>query len=310
MIIENIYPKFCRASLKMMAGFQPDEISRLICLFFSSKRIEKYKSLEIEPNKGLLLSGGKGIGKTINFQILCRVVVENTSYYPKMISVKEIQSNYKSNQENGKGEQYLQTLIDTEFLVIDDLGSEETHLNDFGTKKNLIADIIYQRYILFQRGKCITYATTNLLHTHFEQIYDPRLIDRMKEMFVFQIALGESKRTNPVKVLPKKEPEQELTPYEKRTIYLEWYQSSCDNYITDIKDVAWNVMLKNHKVSDLQLDRFDVKEQAFKICEREKMKQDITKALIPDEIDVSKVSKWLLIKEIIKDVDFKTIEIL
>ena len=310
MIIENIYPKFCRTSLKIMSGFQPDEISKLICLFFSSQRANKWKSVEIEPNKGLILSGGKGIGKTINFQIMCRVIAENTSFYPKMISVKEIQSNYKVNQEQGKGEQYIQSLVDVEFLVIDDLGTEETQLNDFGTKKNLIADILYQRYIGFQRGKSFTYATTNLLHTHLEQIYDPRLIDRMKEMFVFQIVSGESKRTNPVKVVQQTEPEKQYTDYEKRLIYLEWYQSSCENYIKDIKDIAWNVMLKNKKVSDLQIERYDIKEMAYKICEREKLKTDITKTVIPDEIDILKVSKWLLIKEVIREINLKEIEIL
>lgn len=310
MIIENIYQKFEKTSQKIMSGFIPDSVSAIICLFFSPQRANKWKSLEIEPSKGLILSGGKGIGKTINFQIICRIVAENTGYYPKMISVKEIQSNYKVNQEQGKGEQYIQSLIEIPFLVIDDLGTEETQLNDYGTKKNLIADIIYQRYIGFQRGKLFTYATTNLLHNHLEVIYDPRLIDRMKEMFVFQILNGESKRTNPVKVVKPLDVEKTYTDYEKRLIYLEWYKSNCENYIKDIKDIAWNVMIKNQKISDLQIERYDIKEMAYKICEREKLKNDLTKIAIPDEIDIIKVSKWLLIKDVIKEVNLKEIEIL
>lgn len=313
MQVKNIFKKFAQTSLKIKAGFQIDEISRVVILFFSDKRVQRWKSLENQPNKGFILSGAKGVGKTLNFQILCRVIADNTSIQPLLISVKEIQSRYRLQQEQGKGEEFLQYLVNKEFLVIDDLGNEEIQMNDYGTKKNLVAEILYQRYPLFQRELVYTYATTNLLNTHLEKLYDPRLIDRMKEMFVFHIVTEtESKRTNPVEYKPveiRKEPE--LTPYEKRLIYLEWYKEQSQlGYCIDIKDITWQVLLKNKKVNELMLDRFDVKAEATKMCEREKMKTDITKAILVDEIDVIKASKYLLMKDIIKQIDFKTIEIL
>lgn len=313
MEINNIYKKFAQASLKIMPGFKIDSISNVVILFFSRHRADQWKSLVTEPNKGLILCGAKGIGKTVNFRILCRVITENTQYIAKLISVKEIQSQYRLNQEAGKGEEYLQTLINTPFLVIDDLGNEETQLNDFGTKKNLIAEILFQRYILFQRGKYWTYATTNLKHTHLEQIYDPRLIDRMKEMFVFHIVSeSQSKRTNPVKEVQQvSEPLPQKTEQEKRIEYLEWYKSNCkEGYITDFKDITWSVLLKNKIVDSVMLRRFDIKEQAQKICEKEKLKKDLMKAVLIDEVDVEKVSKYLLMKDIIQTVDFNKIEVI
>jgi hypothetical protein len=70
------------------------------------------------------------------------------------------------------------------------------------------------------------------------------------------------------------------------------------------------VLLKNKKVDELMLRRFDIKEQATKICEKEKLKKDLTKSILADEIDVEKVSKYLLMKDIIQTLDFNQLEVL
>lgn len=96
-----------------------------------------------------------------------------------------------------------------------------------------------------------------------------------------------------------------------RIAYLEWYKKECVNgYLTDFKDIAWTVLLKNKKVDGLMLRRFDIVEQATKICEKEKLKKDLTKSILADEIDVEKVSKYMLMKDIIQTLDFNQLELL
>ncbi len=99
--------------------------------------------------------------------------------------------------------------------------------------------------------------------------------------------------------------------YLNRLTYLEYYQKECLNgYLTDFRDIAWAVLVKNNKIDVSLLERIDIKENAFKICEKEKMKNDLTRSIVVDEIDLEKVSKYLLIKDAIQTVDFKQIEIL
>lgn len=170
-------------------GFKPDYVSQYYVQYFSDKRIQFYKSLQQNPNKGLLVMGGKGIGKTINFFVY-RKIKHRFSFQPfKIVSAKEIET-----QVRIQGESFLSELIECPELVIDDIGTESQTFKDYGTDRNLIHDILMQRYVRFQRGECVTHGTTNLNLELLTKFYDARLIDRMKEMFILQIIKGESKR--------------------------------------------------------------------------------------------------------------------
>lgn len=174
---------------RFIKTFKPDVISGVVVNFFSNERGVHHPSLNTMPNKGLMLMGSKGIGKTINFLIYQRIQARYGELGMRIVSAKQIETNVKI-----RGEQYIQDLIDCKELMIDDIGTESQTFKDFGTDRNLIHDILMQRYISFQRGETITHATTNLNVDLLKKFYDARLIDRMKEMFILKIVTGESKR--------------------------------------------------------------------------------------------------------------------
>ena len=138
-------------------------------------------------NKGLLIMGAKGIGKTINFIVYRSIQAKLNGIGLRIINVKQLETQFKI-----QGEAYIQELIDCDELLLDDIGSEPRSIKDFGTDRNLVNDILIQRYNRFQRGSCITHATTNLNVQMLTEHYDTRLIDRMKEMFILKKITSET----------------------------------------------------------------------------------------------------------------------
>jgi len=179
--INYLAKEWLNIGVKIKPQFQPDTISSIMVKFFCSERETHFPSLKIEPLKGLMLMGFVGVGKTLNFTIYRSIQAKVDGIGMRIISSKQIETQFKQ-----EGEIFIQSLIDADELLIDDLGSESKSIKDYGNDRNLIADILVQRYIRFQRNECITHATTNLNVELLINHYDVRLIDRMKEMFVLK----------------------------------------------------------------------------------------------------------------------------
>lgn len=179
--INYLAKEWLNIGVKIKPQFQPDTISSIMVKFFCSERETHYPSLKIEPLKGLMLMGFVGVGKTLNFTIYRSIQAKVDGIGMRIISSKQIETQFKQ-----EGEIFIQSLIDADELLIDDLGSESKSIKDYGNDRNLISDILVQRYIRFQRNECITHATTNLNVELLTNHYDVRLIDRMKEMFVLK----------------------------------------------------------------------------------------------------------------------------
>jgi len=186
--INYLAKEFLNIGVKLKPQFKPDTITEVLVKFFCSQREEHFPSLKIQPNKGLILMGFVGVGKTLNFAIYRSIQAKVDGIGMRIISSKEIETQFKQ-----EGEIFIQSLIDADELMIDDLGAESKSIKDFGNDRNLISDILIQRYIRFQRNECITHATTNLNVELLTQHYDARLIDRMKEMFVLKKINTETK---------------------------------------------------------------------------------------------------------------------
>lgn len=76
-------------------------------------------------------------------------------------------------------------------LFIDDVGTEQVEINNFGTKELPIYEIFNRRYL---DRRFLMFITTNLKPSQMEERYGDRVRDRIKEMFnVIQIK-GESRR--------------------------------------------------------------------------------------------------------------------
>ena len=68
-------------------------------------------------------------------------------------------------------------------IYFDDLGLEEVNAKMFGNSANVMGEILLDRYESFKRKRVLTFASSNLTATQFEEVYGARMRDRMKEMF-------------------------------------------------------------------------------------------------------------------------------
>ncbi len=114
----------------------------------------------------------------------CRLARPNSAVYRdppfysswRIVAAKEIVSAY---QEGGSGA--LRQFIESDSLLIDDLGVEESRANHYGTQCNVIESVIMMRYNY--RDTRLTHVTTNLDDTEILANYGERVYDRVREMF-------------------------------------------------------------------------------------------------------------------------------
>lgn len=156
---------------------------------FDKTSKEMYPRLFGQTSKGVCFSGSKGIGKTLNLDIFCRLNTELNQVKTEAWEVTELETQYKAS-----GAVLLDQLGKIPALVINDCGVESKAFIDFGTPRNLIADLLLLRYRAFQQFKYKTYISSNMNWENLKTHYGPRLADRMKEMFIPMELKGESKR--------------------------------------------------------------------------------------------------------------------
>lgn len=135
-------------------------------------------------NKGLLLFGGVGIGKTTLMHFFKR----NPRASYKVVSCRDIESDFSSEGEKSvRICSYNIAIPENEFLqteigyCFDDLGTE-ANAKFYGKEKNVMAEILLNRYDNRLSFK-FTHLTTNLSHDEVKEQYGLRAYDRFKEMF-------------------------------------------------------------------------------------------------------------------------------
>ena len=137
---------------------------------------QKCQEHKIDLNKGILLIGPVGSGKTSLMNIL-RIFLFRDEYY-QIKSARDIAFEY---QKEGVetihkyGKQH-------KTLCIDDLGIEN-NTKFYGNECNTIAEILLQRYELLTNHKIKTHATTNLNANELEELYGNRVRSRLRSMF-------------------------------------------------------------------------------------------------------------------------------
>lgn len=143
---------------------------------------ENAERLNIQLNKGILLSGPVGCGKTSLMNILRFFPPIDSRYVMKScrdVSFEFIQEGYeviirysRNSFNHDKPRVYC----------FDDLGTEN-NLKYFGNECNVLAEILLSRYDFFVSIGMITHITTNLNSTEIEDLYGIRVRSRMREMF-------------------------------------------------------------------------------------------------------------------------------
>lgn len=163
-------------------------IYKLLVYFLRDE--EEAKRLGLELNKGILLTGPIGCGKTSLMNLMRFVPPPERNHIMKPcrdVSFEFIQEGYeviwrysRMSFNNGHPKIYC----------FDDLGTEQ-NLKYFGNECNVLGEILLSRYEYFISQKMVTHVTTNLSANEIENIYGNRLRSRLREMMNL-ISFGKS----------------------------------------------------------------------------------------------------------------------
>ena len=163
-ILETDYPII----YKLIAYFLKDEVT---CFQYN-----------INLNKGILLSGPIGCGKTSIMNIMKYLTPTEHKFFVKPcrdISFEFIQDGYQIIHKYSKGKLYE---YEPKTICFDDLGTE-SNLKYYGNECNVMAEILLSRYDVYIAKRIQTHITTNLSASEIETQYGTRVRSRMRELF-------------------------------------------------------------------------------------------------------------------------------
>lgn len=171
---------YLEAKGKLLFGrdFKIYEEDREVLFKLSNYAIRDFGScrkMGLNPDKGILLSGPVGCGKT-SLMKLIRYITPHFRPY-EIIPSRNITFGF-----NHIGFSIIEDYGNGRFYCFDDLGVEPEGRH-FGKDCNVMGEILLSRYDLFMETGIRTHATTNLNAQELEERYGHRVRSRMRELF-------------------------------------------------------------------------------------------------------------------------------
>jgi len=163
--------------------------------FIKDVQFNEYGLVKNLPSldKGLLIYGSNGVGKSLLFEILHKVGKElitkancNDVWFSCISAGSFVDEYMRAAQDKDNSEVFDLKNFYHGQLYIDDLGFEKKAFN----KNELLGEILFER----NRKKAKTFATTNLKPSQITDRYGDRIGDRLPEMFNIINWNGESFR--------------------------------------------------------------------------------------------------------------------
>lgn len=129
----------------------------------------------LDRNKGLMIRGSFGVGKTIILKIIQKMLQHDKkfAYNP----ANDVVAKY-----NIGGDEAIAVYKQKKERLFDDFGAEEIGKH-FGNNVEVFQKIIYSRYDLLKYQHIRTHLTTNLSNEQIAEKYGERAYDRLKDMF-------------------------------------------------------------------------------------------------------------------------------
>ena len=153
----------------------------MLCYFLQDELAAQ--QLNIDLQKGVLLSGPVGCGKTTLINLMKFFIQkDNQKFITKScrdISFEFIQDGFEVIHRYSKFPSFGGAWGGC--FCFDDLGTESS-LKYYGNECNVMAEILLTRYDLFVSNKLITHFTTNLSASEIEGMYGNRIRSRLREM--------------------------------------------------------------------------------------------------------------------------------
>ena len=151
-------------------------IVRKLCHYFI-KDLENCKKHDIDPEKGILLSGPVGCGKTTLMKLLRHFAPTQRPY--EIIPCRNITFSF-----NHLGFKTIEDYGNTKSFCFDDLGIEHPG-RFYGKDLNVMGEVLLSSHELYiqSKHKIKTHATTNLSADELEKQYGNRVRSRMRELF-------------------------------------------------------------------------------------------------------------------------------
>lgn len=137
--------------------------------------VESCEKAGIDINKGILLSGPVGCGKTSLVKLLRHIVPHQRPY--EVIPSRNITFAF-----NHLGYKVIEEYGNYGFFCFDDLGVEPLGRH-YGKDCNVLGEILISRHELLLNHKVLTHATTNLNAEELEERYGIRVRSRMRQLF-------------------------------------------------------------------------------------------------------------------------------
>lgn len=189
------------ALLKEKREFEIDknnkQILEFLFAYFSSSELLERK-FNGRLNKGILLYGNIGVGKSFIFEVLealhkkhsyCGFAVKNVS----TLSLMDETIRYLSNPGLAENDKTLYQYYSKSTIHFEDLGRERK-IKHFGNEIEIMDEYLLLRYNEFRKTGLKTYITTNLNPKEIEKRYSPQLNDRLYQMFNIIKLPGKSRR--------------------------------------------------------------------------------------------------------------------